>query len=365
MDGREGLRWWIAAEDRWHNPESELNVRQRCVEGAPVVETRVRIPHGDAIQRVYAVADGGGITVVEIENDSPAAMAVAFSHGALLTARPPVAMPIEGISLPAGAVVFPVGHRATIRVGLAHRGGAGALPAGLPGPLAVARGWGQQVDHASRLVLPDSALVERVVAERCRVALTGPVDDASDAAGALLGMAELVRLGADAAVWVVEAITVAERLSRSARTCGLAWDGAMALAATERLLAAAHETRATADVAAIRQRLGADGAPPPLSPPEGIRVVAWAESRLARPLGDGTCVLLPDGHPTSWLGANWEAHHVPAGPRSRVSYAVRWHGSRPALLWEVEGEPVALSGGAAAPAWHTTDARGDTLWPEP
>ena len=274
LDGRVTLEWWIAAEDRWHDPESEPNVRQRSIEGAPVVETRVRIPHGDAIQRVYAVADGGGITVVEIENDSPAAIAVAFSHGALLTARPPAAVPIEGISLPAGAVVFPVGHRATVRVGLAHRGGTGALPEGLPGPLAVARGWGQQVDHASRLVLPDTALVERVVGERCRVALTGPVDDASDAAGALLGMAELTRLGDDPAVWVADAITVAERLARSARTCGLAWDGAMALAATERLLASAHETRAASDVATIRQRLGADGAPPPLTPPDGVRVVA-------------------------------------------------------------------------------------------
>jgi len=330
-----------------------------------VVETRVRIPHGDAIHRVFATAGSGGITVVEIENDSPAAIAVAFSHGELLSARPPAAVPIEGISLPEGAVVFPIGHRSTLRVGLAHHGGAGALPEGLPGPLAVARGWGQQVDRASRLVLPDSALVERVVGERCRVALTGPVDDASDAAGALLGMAELVRLGADGALSVADVITVAERLARSARTCGLAWDAAMALAAAERVLAVAHETRATADVAAIRQRLGADGPPPPVTAPNGIRVVAWVESGLALPLVDGSCVLLPGGHPAGWLGVNWEAHHVPAGPRSRVSYAVRWHGSRPAVLWEVDGEPVALSGGLAAPGWYTTDSRGEALWPSP
>ena len=39
--------------------------------------------------------------------------------------------------------------------------------------------------------------------------------------------------------------------------------------------------------------------------------------------------------PREWLGIGVEVHGLPSryGP---VSWAVRWHGNRPALLWEVE-----------------------------
>ena len=80
------LDWWIGAEDRWHCPSREAGVRQRLVDGTPVVETSMRIPGGDAVQRVYAVqapsADAGELVVVEIENRS----AVPFVVG--LAVRP-------------------------------------------------------------------------------------------------------------------------------------------------------------------------------------------------------------------------------------------------------------------------------------
>lgn len=359
------LDWWVAAEDRWHVPATEASVRQQCVDGTPVIETRVRIPGGDAIQRVYAVADAGGVTVIEVENDSPASIAVAFSHGSLLTVRPPAEVPIEGIELPSGAVVFPVGHHATVRLGLSHRGGAGVLPEGLPSALAVVRGWTRQVEQASRFVLPDPSIVERLVSARCQLALDGLADDREDAAAYLIGAGELVRMGGNPAELEADVVTVAERLARSARTCGLDWDGAVALEATEAVLAAAHDQRAAGDVAALRTRLGGAGAPRPVAEPAGIRIVPWLERSLAEPRSDGGCVLLPDGHPAGWLGANWEAYHLPAGPRSRISYAVRWHGERPAVLWEVEGEPVEVRGGPAAGGWHSADPRGEALWPAP
>ena len=45
------LDWWIGAEDRWHMPAEESAVRQQLVGSSPVVETRVRIPTGDAVSR--------------------------------------------------------------------------------------------------------------------------------------------------------------------------------------------------------------------------------------------------------------------------------------------------------------------------
>jgi hypothetical protein len=84
------LDWWVGADDRWHVPSREAGVRQRLVGGSPVVETAMRIPSGDAVERVYAMrrtsADGGDgavgggeLVVVEIENRSKAPVALALA----------------------------------------------------------------------------------------------------------------------------------------------------------------------------------------------------------------------------------------------------------------------------------------------
>ena len=47
---------------------------------------------------------------------------------------------------------------------------------------------------------------------------------------------------------------------------------------------------------------------------------------------------------------------------ARVSVAVRWHGPNPAVLWDVTGDPVALSSGVGAEPWVTTAPSGEALW---
>ncbi|CAN0330552.1 unnamed protein product, partial [Phaeothamnion confervicola] len=108
--------WYIAADDRWHTPSVESAVRQTRLEGTAVVETRVRIPQGDAVQRIHSVADAGGLTIIEVTNESPLPIAVAFTTGALRSVRTPTAGSIAdlanlGIDLPEGSVEFPVGHQ--------------------------------------------------------------------------------------------------------------------------------------------------------------------------------------------------------------------------------------------------------------
>ena len=76
------LDWWIGADDRWHFPAEDDTVRQHLVLLTPVVETAMRVPGGDAVQRVYAVRAAGRsdeLLVMEIENRSPAPFAVAFA----------------------------------------------------------------------------------------------------------------------------------------------------------------------------------------------------------------------------------------------------------------------------------------------
>ena len=52
----------------------------------------------------------------------------------------------------------------------------------------------------------------------------------------------------------------------------------------------------------------------------------------------------------------------------RLSSAVRWHGTRPALLWELEPhegtDPVTITVPGLDPTWSTTDPRGEALLAE-
>src|SRR5688572_19537561 len=74
------LDWWIGAEDRWHQPSREAAVRQQLVGASPVVETRVKVPSGDAVARCYGARGSAGedLVVVEVENASKVPVALAL-----------------------------------------------------------------------------------------------------------------------------------------------------------------------------------------------------------------------------------------------------------------------------------------------
>jgi hypothetical protein len=73
------LDWWIGADDRWHIPSREVAVRQQRLDAAPVIETAMRVPGGDAVHRAYAVQTSSGpMVVVEIENRTAIPFAVAL-----------------------------------------------------------------------------------------------------------------------------------------------------------------------------------------------------------------------------------------------------------------------------------------------
>jgi hypothetical protein len=74
------LDWWVGGDDRWYVPAREAAVRQDLLEDAPVVETRARIPGGDAIHRAYGIRSprtvGDEWVVVEVENQTPVPLAL-------------------------------------------------------------------------------------------------------------------------------------------------------------------------------------------------------------------------------------------------------------------------------------------------
>ena len=354
------LDWWVAADDRWHTPVREPSLRQRTISGTPVVETAVRIPGGDVVQTVYAVGTGGGLTVIELENRSPAPVAVAFSRRDLATTRPPAAVPVQGGEAPSDALVVPVGHRSSVRVAIAHDGlGARRLPDDLPSPDAVVRGWLAQTARGAELRLPAVPPVVDLTAVRCTLLLEGP-----PARGAtveqLVGVAELGRLGVAVEPWIGDVVAAAEAVGRrSRRAAGLDWVADAGLVAALEVLERAGHRRGASDVAAMRDRLP-PAEPTPVDPPEGVLGLAWAARRVAvaRP---GGVDLVPAPYPPAWLGHPVETYGLPVGGGITVSVAVRWHGDRPALLWEVDGAAASLTCSGLDPAWRTSAPRGDGL----
>jgi hypothetical protein len=349
-DGSNTTDWFVAADDRWHTPQLEASTRQTLLDGTPVVETRVRIPSGDAVQRVYSVADAGGLTIIEVTNESTLPMAVAFTGGELLSRRPPTSISPQGMDLPADAVIFPIGHQASIIVARAHAGG--SLPEQLPSADQVARGWLAQTQRASRLHLPDASWVEAVTAARCELLLNGPAAaEPVDPATFILGVAELARMGDRASIWVPE---IAVQLERLARAGTQMVPGTVEAAA--RVLHAAGEHRAVAD---LRQmRLGSVRDVAGTLPAEPGLVPSFVERQLVIS-DEHSAELMPRSFPTAWLGIDFEAHGLAIGLVSTLSFAIRWHGDRPAVLWEVDGPPMPLTHGS----WATGQLTGEALWP--
>jgi hypothetical protein len=212
--------WWVGAEDRWHLPEHEVAVRQRLVGEAPVVETAMRIPGGDALQRVFAVAgvgDLGPLLVMEVENASAVPVAVAIVvtglDDRLTVERHPTAAtrasvhfrhlsPGDGeyatvhdllfdrapadvaVGRGVATFIFPVPHTATLRIGIPLEDGVpvehGAssvpdrspgLPSAVPAATAVAKGWEAQGGRGARVELPDPTITATLDAARRQLLL--------------------------------------------------------------------------------------------------------------------------------------------------------------------------------------------------
>ena len=357
-DETPALEWYVAADDRWHLPAEEQSVRQQRIEGTAVTETRVRVPSGDVVQRIFSVADAGGLTIIEVENESPMPVAIAFNRRDVLTERPVADVAIEGIELPDAAFVMPLGHQATASIALVHgQQRSGPIPAGIASITQVVRGWLTLTERASRFVLPDgvlgSVLAEAITAERCEIALGSLSRADDDAAGFALALNELVRMGEQPDHWMPELVDAVQRLGPQQT-----WDADVGLDAARRVAAVAEERRARRDLDRIIA--GRTSSPAPSDPPGGVRSIAWLETRLT-----AGGALLPAGMPADWLGRSVDVYGVPTVPGSTVSFAIRWHGERPAVLWEQTGAAIELTAPVVAPMWMSGEMKGETLWPPP
>ena len=398
-DGSPPLRWFVAADDRWHDPAVDAAVRQSRVDGAPVFETRLRIPGGDIVQRVWAVVGrdtGREIdrslrtrVVCDFENDSRLPVAIALTRRGLAVSRPLAARggsgewPAPGLDLPEPPVVIPIGHQSRVRVVITPGFSAAvdgtavveALPDDIVEPEAVVRGWTQLTERASHLSLDDvldtRPISERVTGERAAIALEPPPNmfaggDALVAAHWLLDVREATRLKVES-YESSEIATAAEVLLRGGRAVERGLFAASVRAAAELL---APDERAMRDLsravtgsrrAALYEFLGNDRLVVSGSLARGAFTTALEES-LVMPTGDDTITFLPDGCPAERLGTNFEVSGVGIGRGRTVSFAVRWHGGNAAILWEVTGTTKVDMRCGADLSWTSSSMAGEGLW---
>ena len=93
-------------------------------------------------------------------------------------------------------------------------------------------------------------------------------------------------------------------------------------------------------------------------PADPALVPSWVERQLVTS-DDHSAELMPNSFPGAWLGVDFEAHRLAIGSASTLSFAIRWHGERPAVLWEVHGPPMPLTHSD----WSTGQLTGEALWP--
>jgi hypothetical protein len=359
------LRWAVVAEDRVHHPEDTPSRRQRTVEGTPVVETSVRVPGGDVVVTAYAAADRGGALVLAVENRAGTSVAFAVNRADVVAQRP-LGAPPDGGPFGASWRTLPLAHGSSLRV---------ALPATslltpddlsqLPDAAAVVRGWQRQLAGGLHVDLPEPAVDERLCRSRAGSCLAADTDPMVDPERYLHRAATLARLGlldvrdGDAAAEVAAA--AGELARRHRRAAATPWGAAAALVAAHDVLRSLGDDRGASDAAAVARRLPAAEAAPEEPPVDDLRYEPWLEGRLA--VSDGPTVRILPSFPVSWRGANLSAYQVPtmAGP---VGFAVRWHGARPALLWEAPLGVVVTCPGLD-PTWSSTEPSGEALLAAP
>ena len=359
----ESCGWWLAASDKWHDPRTSPSVRQQRIDGTPVVQTKIGVPGGDVVQRVFVVADRGGRLVMQVSNESPEPVAVAVPTREMSSTAAAGASRPQGIDTPEQVMAFPLSHRGSITftwpLALSRFRKTAPIDASLlPSVDQVVRGWVLTSDRASR-VAPEAATL---VAARCEISLmtAHEIDELLDAdpARGMLTIAERVRMGDNPQEWTSQLADAARRVAKHPQRSP--WTS-RALVMAARTLLAASETLAADDVVELWQRTNVSDSSGAVDS-TAIDRVASIEQRFVRAVSRTSAAVLPTGIPDAWRGVSVEAHGLVASPHHRISLALRWHAANVALLWEIDGPPgLSLSAPLVDPKFQATELQGEAL----
>lgn len=360
---------------------------------------------------------------VAIDDD---AMLVSGRKAVLFDRPPTGVREVEGLDLtPEQAervAVFPLLHSATVRLVIPAE--PGSPPRSVPEADAVVRGWDSVIERNGRVTFGDNSVTRQAGAARARLLLAVPglgervaglepgsgrilealatsasANDVvrslqafaagfcvwlpgapSDAAAVLSGIGAAAQLLKDQ-VACAELVEPAAQLTHLVERSGDPMAEREALAGLSKVLVAAGLVEPAVEIG--RKIAGWDGIRGDI--PSGLAEVSemgqsageagsfgtddaavaaryWLGARgLVVSERPGELELFPQ-FATAWRGGSLEAHNLTVAGSAKVSFAVRWHGYRPALLWDVQDDkPLLLTCPSLDPAWSTTVAKGEVL----
>jgi len=218
---------------------------------------------------------------------------------------------------------------------------------GGPHLLALAEMWSRRPDH--ELVRALDAGLQRAVGWVLELAARGRLT-AADAAWARVGAAAAGAVAGEAALAKAASLLAELSVDDRLRVTGPNVPSALAAVAGGGLAAAAVDGDV---VAAAGQGFSSAAA---------AAFLLAARDLLVLEPAPGHAVVLPVPDP-AWSGQGIEVHRLPLRGGGVLSFAVRWHGSRPALLWEVSGAPgpVRLTAPGYDAGFVSVDPKGETL----
>ncbi len=472
------IDWWIGGDDRWYRPDSEITTRQHLIRNAPIVQTSVRVPGGDAILTTFGVVQGQReLAVCDVENRSkvPFALALAVrgpgvrnvsASGSVvrIDGFPLITLPrapqrfalvesggdlagkvMSGLAVPSLerldpsvgvelAVILPVAHGTTLRfaalLGAANGVGLAGTPVltALPDVHRAASGWAVHIGRLPQFLVPDKEFNSEsaangaalmlaaepaiassmlTVSERAMLATALALSGCGAESGALLenmGEIQLSNGSFDAdssliSAHMIRAIATHAVLSRDhlfAKSLAPNVAGALefllkrcarlknnesaaVLPEAARFFAVAKDTAAASQCRRAWTKAGSPWPLPVLPLPPfpavgpGGSLVPDDPTRLASAvvshvwamaeIGPDDRIDLVTGFRKAWLGANLDVRNLPT-PAGRLSFSLRWHGPRPALLWDVEeptGLALALRCSVIDPTWRGEGPKGEAL----
>lgn len=425
IDGRFSVDWWIRTGEGWRYPSRTRKVRQ-VVGAVPVIETSFAMANGEILATAFvAQSSKGPVLAIDFVNDSstPIALALAIRpidseglgiiehvkvydntvsiDGAVLLVAdrsPSASVAVaDFVSLPPAverassgqaveatsdlgtaqaAMIFPMLEQVRLSVVV----GADVAPAEAGRRVAVENGWlthldrllqveveGMEVD--AELALAIRRLVTtvrggRVVRTRAGIGQWSLVDDLC-IADALLEIGD----AHSAAEIVLDALDPDRLLAAEAVERDVAMNSFVRLWQHTRrpeILAAARESLEVPDEVLIQITPAA--ALSTASSWPVVNAVAALKTRRCFVSERGGELHMLDGFEPAWRGQKIDVRNARTA-FGRLSYSLRWHGERPALLWDLDvdadamnfSEPAAIRVPALDVEWRTDQMAGEAL----
>lgn len=429
IDRRWSFEWGVGVGDHWRVAHETAGTRRHRINDAPVYETRLRISGGDVVARAAVANDGvSRVLVVEFENLSSDAVAVALLGRAVggevsadrdsvsLDGRPwirperqaggvvavcgpqnpwpeiqggPSAEPVSvrGGHVAAG-LVMALPHRQSVKFQVVVEG---RLPTRTASPTEIASGWSAVTADALSVDVADADLGtawRRILgdlviqagsddpgsaAEAAPILDIGGLDREADRArAAVIAASEEGLLRNRAAVAALRAL--ASRDLRLGRRSGLDELADVLVAAAKDSLDAETANLVARALDATAPRAAADARRTAAKVDPGAVYQPWTPA--VRAAGRVLGLLVDDSYPNRIdllveVPPQWFAKPVDVRGFGtlwgRISFSVRWHGRRPALLWERTGghDRIELRCTGLDPSWSSVEPHGEALLAEP